>query len=81
MLRLVFMVAAGAVVLTFVILAILDHLNITHIFMKGWPSGTIGNAMRVAQDAFEANARKAHEYVIEKHEEKDKSSDQTGSAE
>ncbi|HEX7320604.1 MAG TPA: hypothetical protein VF399_09665 [bacterium] len=75
----IILLIAGGVILAFIVLAVLDHFNITHIFMKGRASGTAGNAMRAVQDALEPSASKAHEYIIEQQEEKDKSQDKAGS--
>ncbi len=67
-----FLIIIGAIIVLAIVLQILENLNITHIFMKGRSSGTISSAMRAVQDALEPNAQKAHEYIIEKKEKKDK---------
>lgn len=68
----IFLIIIGAIIVLAIVLQILDNLNITHIFMKGRSSGTISSAMRAVQDALEPNAQKAHEYIIEEKEKKDK---------
>ncbi len=77
----IILLIAGGVILAFIVLAVLDHFNMTHIFMKGRSSGSVGSAMRAMQDALEPGASKAHEYIIEQKEEKDKSQDKTESKE
>lgn len=67
-----FLIMIGAIIVLAIVLQILDNLNITHIFMKGRSSGAISSAMRAVQDALEPNAQKAHEYIIEEKEKKDK---------
>lgn len=69
------LITAGVILLVFLVLYILDQCGIIHIFIKGRPSGIAGNAMRSVQDALEPSASKAHEYIIEQQEEKDKSQD------
>jgi len=72
-LGIIFLIIASLVILGFIVLAILDKLKITHVFMKGRPSGTIGSAMQGLQDILDQDAQKAHEYIIQEKEEKDKS--------
>ena len=76
--KLVFMIIIGSILLIVIVLAILDKLGVTHIFMKGRPSGTVGSAMRTLHEALDSSAKKSHEYIIEKKEEKDKSQVKTG---
>ncbi|MCK4250109.1 hypothetical protein KAX97_01585 [candidate division WOR-3 bacterium] len=68
----IFLIIIGVIIVLAIVLQILENLNITHIFMKGRSSGTISSAMRAVQDALEPNAQKAHEYIIEEKEKKDK---------
>lgn len=70
---LIMVIITAAVICAFIVLAILDKLKITHIFMKGRPSGTIGSAMQGLQDILDQDAQKAHEYILHEKEEKDKS--------
>jgi len=67
-----FLIIIGVIIVLAIVLQILENLNITHIFMKGRPLGTISSAMRAVQYALEPNAQKAHEYIIEEKQEKDK---------
>jgi hypothetical protein len=64
----ILLIMVGGFIFVILVISILDALNITHIFMKGRSSGVIGGALRAMQDAFEPNAKKAHEYVIEEKE-------------
>ncbi len=67
-----FLIIISVIIVLAIVLQILENLNITHSFMKGRSSGTISSAMRAVQDALEPNAQKAHEYIIEEKQEKDK---------
>ncbi|OQX54768.1 MAG: hypothetical protein B5M53_05515 [Candidatus Cloacimonas sp. 4484_209] len=67
----IFLMLLSIFILLVIIIAILDALNITHIFMKGRSSGTVGSALRAAQDAFEMHAKSAHEYIMEEKEKDD----------
>jgi hypothetical protein len=71
----VIIIAGILVLIAYLVLLILDRLNITRIFMKGRPAGILGNAMRAAQDALEPQASKAHEYMIEEQEKEDEAQD------
>jgi hypothetical protein len=71
--RVILLLLAGGVILLMVVLAILDKLKITHIFMKGKPSGILGSSVRGLQDLLDQDAQKAHEYIVMEKEEKDKS--------
>jgi hypothetical protein len=68
----ILLILLGFFILIVIVLAILDSLNITHIFMKGRPSGAVGSGFRALQDALDPSAQKAHRYIIEQKEEKDK---------
>jgi len=41
--------------------------------MKSRPSGILGSSMRGLQDILDQDAQKAHEYIMEEKEEKNKS--------
>ncbi len=70
---LVIVIIAAVVILVFIVLAILDKLKVTHIFIEGRPGGIIGSGMQGLQDILDQDAQKAHEYILQEKEEKDKS--------
>jgi len=74
----VILIGAGFLMLIFIILYILDRLNVIRIFTRGRPSGMAGNTFQALQGFTEMNAQKAQEILKEEQEGKDKSQDKTG---
>jgi len=74
----VILIAAGALLLVFVILYILDRLSIIRLFTRGRSGGIAGNTFQALQGFTEMNASKAQEVIREEQEGKDKSQDKTG---
>jgi hypothetical protein len=72
------LIALGAFFIVFIILFILDRLNVIRIFTRGRSGGVAGNAFHALQGFTEMNAHKAQEILKEEQEGKDKSQDQTG---
>jgi len=72
------LISAGVLMMAFIILYILDRLNVIRIFTRGRPSGMAGNAFRALQGFTEMNAQRAQEVIKEEQEGKDKSQDKTG---
>lgn len=75
---LVLLIIGAAVTVAAIVVAVLDKLKITHVFMRGRPSGALGGAMRGLQDMLDEDAQKAREYIVMEKEEKDKSRIPTG---
>lgn len=74
----VILIAAGALLVVFFILYILDRLNIIHIFIRGKPSGIAANTFRAVQGLTEMNAPRAQEVIQQEEEGKDKAQDKSG---
>lgn len=74
----VILIAAGALLLVFLIFYILDRLNIIRLFTRGRSGGIAGNTFQALQGFTEMNASKAQEVIREEQEGKDKSQDKTG---
>lgn len=62
----------AAIVMVVILCIILEKKGITAFTRKGRPSGIIGAGFQGLQNAIDPNANKAHEYIVEKREEKEK---------
>lgn len=74
----VLLIACGAILAVFIILYILDRLNVIHVFIRGKPSGIAANAFRAVQGFTEMNAARAQEVIRQEEEGKDKAQDKSG---
>lgn len=74
----IMLIACGFFILAFIVLYILDRLNVIRIFTRGRSGGIAGNTFQALQGFTEMNAQKAQEILKEEQEGKDKSQDKTG---
>ena len=73
----IMLIALAAFFLIFIILFILDRLNVIRIFTRGRAGGVAGNAFRALQGFTEMNAPRAQEVIKQEEEGKDKAEDKT----
>jgi hypothetical protein len=73
----IILIGAGALLAIFIILYVLDRLNIIRIFTRGRAGGVAGNAFRAMQGFTEMNAPRAQEVIQQEEEGKDKAQDKT----
>jgi hypothetical protein len=71
------LIGCGVLLLVFIILYILDRLNVIRIFTRGRAGGVAGNAFRAMQGFTEMNAPRAQEVIKQEEEGKDKAEDKT----
>ena len=71
------LIGCGVLLLVFIILYILDRLNVIRIFTRGRSGGIAGNTFQALQGFTEMNASRAQEVIKQEEEGKDKAQDQT----
>jgi hypothetical protein len=70
-------ISCGALLAIFLILFVLDRLNVIRIFMRGRAGGIAGSAFRAMQGFTEMNASRAQEVIKQEEEGRDKAQDRT----